>query len=82
MSKHEMMGGWDPYDAMVQMDLRLQQVTQAHNQMAQDFYKLQAEFTTLLISHNNLQKSHLAMNEILANKLYADLNKQLTTGSS
>ena len=76
MSKHELISNFDPYDALVQMDLRLQQITLSHNQMAQEFHKLQQEFNLLVESHQGLQKSQFHMAELLASKLFTDLKNK------
>jgi hypothetical protein len=72
-----MFGDFDPYDALIIMDQRLAELTDAHNRMANEFMKVQHEFSTLLISHQQLQQSHLKLSELISAKALFDLEKDL-----
>lgn len=50
-----MMPQFDPYDALIQLDLRLTQLEIAHNRMADAFHKSEQELNIALHSVQNLQ---------------------------
>jgi len=66
MKKNDMFGNVDPYDLIIQMNDRLNQLELAHNQLARDYMKTQQEFGALLTSHQHLQKSHLALSQLVS----------------
>jgi ATP adenylyltransferase/5',5'''-P-1,P-4-tetraphosphate phosphorylase II len=73
----DMFGDFDPYDALIAMDQRLGQLTDAHNRMANEFMKVQQEFSTLLVSHHQLQQAHLKLSDLIAAKALFDLEKDM-----
>jgi uncharacterized protein YlxW (UPF0749 family) len=55
--------GFDPYDALIAMDIKLQQLTDAHNQMARAFEQKSNDLDVLLTSHQHLQASMYSMTQ-------------------
>lgn len=56
---------FDPFDALQELNQRLLAVEKAHNIMAEDYIKTQRELSIALDCLNSLQKSHLALSEVV-----------------
>ena len=66
MSKHPMMdSGFDPYNALVELNERLLRLEQAHNSLAKDYIKSQKDLDFTMNSLNSLQKSHLNLSQLV-----------------
>jgi predicted nuclease with TOPRIM domain len=57
---------FDPYDALVEMQARLDRLEHAHNKLAHAFQKTDHELNQLIQHFNNLQKSHLALSQLVS----------------
>lgn len=55
--------GFDPYDALIEMNERLHRLEQAHNTMAHAYAKSEKELTVALHSLRNLQQHHLKLSQ-------------------
>jgi len=58
--------GFDPYDALIQLNERVNALEKVHNQLATDYMKSQRDLTLALNSLNSLQKHYLAMSHTVA----------------
>ena len=56
---------FDPYDLLIQMNKRLQEVEQKHNMLAQDYQRSQADLNIALNSLQNLQRSYLKLSQLV-----------------
>lgn len=66
MPRHPMMdSGFDPYNALVELNDRLGMLEQAHNSLAKSYIKSQADLDTALNSLSSLQKSHLHLSQLV-----------------
>lgn len=63
---------FDPYDLLIQVNDRLQRLEQAHNAMARDYSKTQTDLAVTLNNYRNLQRSHLALADVV---MKAELDK-------
>jgi hypothetical protein len=54
---------FDPYDALIAMDVRLGQLTDAHNNLARAFEEQKQDLTQVIESLQNLQKAHFLSSE-------------------
>jgi predicted nuclease with TOPRIM domain len=57
---------FNPYDLLIEMQARLDRLELAHNKLAHAFQKTEHELTELLKMFNHLQKSHLAMSQLIS----------------
>lgn len=57
--------GFSPYDALIELNERLTRLEKAHNQLAHAFQRTETEFNQLLKSHQNLQKAHLSLSQLV-----------------
>lgn len=58
-------GDWNPYDVLINLSERMRHLEQAHNRLAEAFQRTENEFNQLLKAFQNLQKSHLALSELV-----------------
>jgi len=58
---------FDPYDALIQLQFKLQEVERAHNLLAKDYIRTQKDLDLALSSIQSLQKGHLALSKIVTN---------------
>lgn len=65
MSKRMFDTGFDPYDALIELNARLTEVEKRHNMLVRDYEKTQRELSQALHSLNNLQRGHLALSELV-----------------
>jgi hypothetical protein len=66
MSKNPMMdSGFDPYNALVELNERLLRLEQAHNMLANDYMKSQRDLDITMNSLNSLQKGHLHLSQLV-----------------
>jgi len=65
---------FDPYDALIELNDRINRMEIAHNNLAKAFQKTEQEFTMLSKSFNNLQKSHLKLSELVSIAAIAKFN--------
>ena len=57
---------FDPYDMLITLNERLNQLEQAHNNLGRAFQKTERELNTALKSLNHLQRSHLELSQFVA----------------
>jgi len=57
--------GFDPYDALIELNERLIKLEQVHNQLARDYTKSQADLNVALHSLRQLQKSYLTLSQLV-----------------
>jgi predicted nuclease with TOPRIM domain len=57
---------FDPYDALIELNERINRMEIAHNKLAHAFQQTEQEFTMLSKAFNNLQKSHLKLSELVS----------------
>lgn len=57
--------GFDPYDALIELNERLTRLEKAHNKLAHAFQESEKEFNVLLTSFQNLQKAHLTLSQLV-----------------
>lgn len=57
---------FDPYDLMLELQARVDRLEHAHNKMAHAFQQTEREFSELVKHFNNLQKSHLALSQLVS----------------
>jgi len=70
MSKRNPFGqNFNPYDALIELNERLSNLEQVHNQLAHDYLKTQQELTIALECLNTLQKGHLALSNTVTSGL-------------
>ncbi len=64
--------GFDPYQALLDLDARLTAMHRAHDALARDYIQTQYELGVLLESHQQLQQAHLQLSktfvEVMMNK--------------
>lgn len=65
MKKNPFGNNFDPYDALNELNQRLLAVEKAHNIMAEDYIKTQRELSIALDCLRSLQKSHLALSDVV-----------------
>ena len=70
-----MNNNFDPYDALISLQDRLNHLEHAHNKMAHAFRKTEVDLNIALHNLQNLQKSHLALSELVAAQVLQDLSK-------
>jgi uncharacterized protein YlxW (UPF0749 family) len=72
--------GFDPYDALIAMDIKMQQLTDAHNQMARAFEQKSNDLDVLLTSHQHLQASVYSVTQSIQalSHVIEDLQRQIT----
>jgi hypothetical protein len=69
MSNNMFNNNWDPYDALIVLQARLDNVEAAHNRLAHDYLKTQADLSLALNSLHSLQKGHLALSELVSQNI-------------
>lgn len=57
--------GFDPYDALIELNERMTRLEKAHNVLAHAYQKTEEEFSILLRSFQNLQKAHLSLSQLI-----------------
>lgn len=68
--------GFDPYDALIELNERLNRLELAHNQMAHAYMKTEKDLSVCLHSLRNLQQHHLKLSQKLA-KFEEDSNNKI-----
>ena len=74
MTKNLFDNQFDPYDALVELNERMNRMEIAHNNLAKAFQQTEQEFTMLSKAFNNLQKSHLKLSELVSIAAIAKFN--------
>ena len=71
--------GFDPYDALIALDIKMQQLTEAHNNLARVAEQKNKDFDVLLTSHQHLQASVLNITQSLQalSLVIDDLERQI-----
>ena len=65
MSNNMFNNNFDPYDALIVLQSRIDHLEAAHNRLAHDYLKTQADLGLVLNSLHTLQKGHLALSELV-----------------
>ena len=65
MSKKFFDSSFDPYQALVDLDARINALHRAHNALARDYEQTQKDFDVLLKSHQHLQQAHLELSQLV-----------------
>jgi hypothetical protein len=61
--------GFDPYQALIDLDARLNAVHRAHDALARDYMQTQRDLDILLESHQHLQQAHLQLSKTVVDLL-------------
>jgi hypothetical protein len=67
---------FDPYDALIRLQARLDNLEAVHNRLAHDYLKTQADLELVLSSLQSLQKGHLALSELVGQNMLFKLGKK------
>lgn len=65
MPKNLFDSDFDPYDALIELNERINRMEQAHNNLASAFQRTEKELNLALTSLNHLQKGHLSMSRLI-----------------
>jgi Ca2+-binding EF-hand superfamily protein len=65
---------FDPYDALVELNERINRMEIAHNNLAKAFQRTEQELNTALNSLQQLQKGHLKLSELVSIAAIAKFN--------
>ena len=57
---------FDPYDALIELNDRINRMEIAHNNLAKAFQRTEQELNMALTSLQHLQKSHLKLSELVS----------------
>lgn len=60
---------FDPYQALIDLDARLNALHRAHNAMAKDYEQSRKDFDILLKSHQHLQQAHLELSQLVISSM-------------
>lgn len=56
---------FSPYDALIELNERMNRLEKAHNNLARAFETSEQEYNQLMVSHQQLQKAYLTLNELI-----------------
>lgn len=60
---------FDPYEALITLQARLDNLEMVHNRLAHDYLKTQSDLSLALDSIHTLQKGHLALSELVGQNI-------------
>lgn len=67
---------FDPYDALIRLQARMDVLEATHNRLAHDYLKTQADLGLALDSLHSLQKGHLALSELVGQNMLFKLGQK------
>jgi hypothetical protein len=65
MSKNPFENSFDPYDALIELNERMNRLEVTHNKLAHAYQRTEQELNIALQSLNSLQKGHLALSRVV-----------------
>lgn len=65
MSKSPFDSNFDPYNALIELDERINRMELVHNNLAAAFQRTEQELNLALSSLNHLQKGHLTLSRLI-----------------
>ena len=75
MTRNLFDNNFDPYDALVELNERMNRMEHAHNALAHAFHQTEQEVSVLLKTIQSQQQTIISMGELFANKTLFDLDQ-------
>jgi hypothetical protein len=75
MTRNLFDNNFDPYDALVELNERMNRMEHAHNLLAHAFQQTEQEVSVLLKTIQAQQQTIISMGELFANKTLFDLDQ-------